>query len=108
MTTSTPNSMSLMSSAMPDSNRQWVSITLEQTATLTQLEQLYQQLQQNMGKRVQLCGGNVERVDTATLQLLLAFMSQSTVTVGWQSPSPALCEAAMLLGLSAQLNLPLS
>ncbi|ALG68547.1 hypothetical protein [Beggiatoa leptomitoformis] len=92
--------------SLTDNSRQWVTIPLSQSSTLTNIIDLHKQLQQNVGRRVQLYGAEVERIDTATLQLLLAFISQATVTIGWQSPSSVICEAAMLLDLSAQLNLP--
>lgn len=52
----------------------------------------------------------VERVDGAALQLLLAFhlsvVRQSGRAFIWRNPSPALCDAAALLGMSDVLGLP--
>lgn len=45
----------------------------------------------------------VEQVDAAGLQLLLAF--QRTRPAVWRDPTPALCDAARLAGLSAVLGL---
>lgn len=50
----------------------------------------------------------VERIDTATLQLLVAFVRDATnrqVSVNWQSPSAVIYEAAALLGVSNELGL---
>ena len=51
----------------------------------------------------------VERIDTAALQIFCAFFQEAQVRgmlVSWQQPSPALCTAARLLDLTACLGLP--
>jgi ABC-type transporter Mla MlaB component len=85
---------------------EWKTIILPPSLALAQLKELQQQLIQCRGTRVQLCGSKVERIDTASLQLLLAFFNDSNVTVGWTEPSPPLCISAKLLGLSTYLGLP--
>jgi ABC-type transporter Mla MlaB component len=85
---------------------EWKKISLGSTLTLAHLMDLKQQFSQYHGSRVQLWGGNVERIDTAALQLLLAFINRPDVTVGWIAPSPELCRAAHLLGLTSHLGLP--
>lgn len=53
--------------------------------------------------------GEVERLDTAAVQLLCAFVRQRASLsrkVVWRSSSPALAEAACLLGVGALLALP--
>jgi ABC-type transporter Mla MlaB component len=85
---------------------EWKKISLGSTLTLAHLMDLKEQLNQHHGSRVQLWGGNVERIDTAALQLLLAFINRPDVTVGWIAPSPELCRAAHLLGLTSHLGLP--
>jgi anti-anti-sigma regulatory factor len=60
------------------------------------------------GKGVLLRAGDVQRADTAALQLLTAFARDAQlrgVALQWQSPSPAVCRAARLLGLTARLGL---
>jgi len=50
----------------------------------------------------------VERIDTATLQLLVAFVRDAKsrqVSVNWQSPSAVVYEAAGLLGVRNELGL---
>lgn len=84
----------------------WTTVSLEPTLTLTNLDKLHTQLKNCQQGRVQLYGARVERIDTATLQLLLAFMNSPEVTVGWTEPSLELRHAAHLLGLTAQLSLP--
>lgn len=54
---------------------------------------------------------SVERVDTATIQLLYAFAKERQAhqrAFSWLGESPALIEAARLLGVSAVLALPLT
>lgn len=84
----------------------WVTVQLQQQVTLANLHELHHELQQLLGKRVQLSGSQVQRVDTAALQLLVAFMHCSDVSVCWIDHSPALRQSAHLLGLSTLLNLP--
>ncbi len=86
---------------------EWVKISLPAVITLSQLNELKTELQQYLGNRVQLYGDQVKRVDTASLQLLLAFINDPEITVGWMRPSEELCTSARLLGLSNQLGLPL-
>ena len=84
---------------------EWVKVSLEPVLTISQLNDLKEQLLPYLGRRVQLSGAKVERIDTASLQLLLAFINSPEVTVGWVEPSSELCTAARLLGLSANLSL---
>jgi ABC-type transporter Mla MlaB component len=84
----------------------WIKITLDPILTIADVEELHNQLKQYLGKRVQLSGKNVQRVDTASLQLLLAFMLKADVTVCWVDYSTHLCESARLLGISTPLGLP--
>ncbi len=85
---------------------EWVKVCLEPIVTLAQLSDLHEQLRQCIGARVQLNGAKVERIDTAALQLLLAFWNNPDVTVGWVEASAELCSAARLLNLSSHLGLP--
>lgn len=86
---------------------EWVKISLQPTLTLAELNVLKEQLTQCIGCRVQLHAAQIERVDTAALQLLLAFVNHPEVTVGWVEPSAELCKAAHLLGLSSFMSLPM-
>ncbi len=57
---------------------------------------------------MQIDGGGVERIDTATLQLLAAFvrdMRAEARAVEWIECSPALRRAAGSLGLESALSL---
>ncbi len=61
------------------------------------------------GKSVELDASRVERVDTAALQLLAAFCRATRdagLTLRWRAASPALCEAATMLGLNEMLGRP--
>jgi phospholipid transport system transporter-binding protein len=58
----------------------------------------------------QLNGSAVARIDTAGLQLLVAFIRERRAAnqpVDWQSVSAAVRDTASLIGVSAALNLPL-
>ena len=85
---------------------EWHKIKLTPMLTLPQLHDLHEQLLQYQHCRVQLCGEKVERVDTAALQLLLAFRNNPDITVGWVEPSAELCYAAQVVGLLSPLGLP--
>ena len=57
---------------------------------------------------VELNASQVERVDTAALQVLSGFVQDAHAqqqSVHWRDPSDALCCSAALLGLSRLLNL---
>ena len=61
--------------------------------------------------QVAIDGSAVERIDTAIVQLLVAFVRErlgSDRAVVWQSPSVALLDAARLLGVTDLLTLPRS
>lgn len=61
------------------------------------------------GKPVVLRAVDVEQVDTAALQLLLAYWQDTKgrgVPAQWEAASPALRQAARLLGLGGHLGLP--
>lgn len=74
------------------------------------VSRLYGQLQGALvsGKPVVLDASAVRRVSTAAIQLFCAFFDEAEereVAVTWKDPSPALLDAARLLGLSAALGL---
>lgn len=59
-------------------------------------------------RAVVLNASRLERVDTAALQVLSAFVQDANSqqqSVQWREPSEPLCQAAQLLGLSVLLNL---
>lgn len=87
-------------------NEEWITISLPSLLTLSNLTALQEQLQSHLGERIQLSGAQVERVDTAAIQLLLAFKNLPDTAVRWVAPSPKLCKAAHLLGLVQELGLP--
>lgn len=63
----------------------------------------------NEQEPVLLDAGSVERIDTATVQLLCAFVrerAEHSRGVTWQGTSAALLEAARLLGVQTLLALP--
>ncbi len=71
----------------------------------------YTQLQQLLDKdvNVELDFQDVDAVDTAALQLLVAFTKEANkrgASITWQQPSAALFRSAELLGLSHELGLP--
>lgn len=101
-----PTAIQLFHETMSQRPSSWITVQLQQQVTLANLAELQQELQQLLGKRVQLSGSQVQRVDTAALQLLVTFMHSAEVSVCWIDHSPALRQAARLLGLSTLLNLP--
>lgn len=59
-------------------------------------------------EKVVLQAQDVQRTDTAGIQLLLAFVQAShdrQISVGWDAPSEKLCNAATLLGLDDALGI---
>lgn len=87
-------------------SRSWITVELDDTLTLSTLPQLHEKLCEYKGKRIELVGDQVTRIDTAALQLLFAFISSSDITVSWKNqPSDEIINAAHLLGLSQQLSL---
>ncbi|MBE9562752.1 MAG: STAS domain-containing protein [Proteobacteria bacterium] len=84
---------------------EWIKLELEAIITIPQVDDLKVQLEQYKNCRVQILGGQVERIDTAAFQLLLAFTNSSDVTVAWVEPSVELCNVSKLLGLSAAIGL---
>lgn len=87
---------------------EWITVSLPPTLTIAQSSEWQTQLCQHRDQRVRLSGSEIKRIDTAALQLLLAFINNSDVTVGWVDPSPELRNAAGLLGLTSQLRLPMT
>lgn len=83
----------------------WTAVNLPSVLTLSELSDLYQQLSSLRGQRIRLSGENVSRIDTASLQLLVALMRDEETTVGWTNVSPVLCNSAQILGLAGALNL---
>ena len=77
-------------------------------------QELYDKLQAALGAQGPgpvLDATQVERVDTAVLQMLCAFMRDaqaSGIVVQWRQPSPALENAARLLHVQACLALPMA
>ncbi|MDM8565274.1 STAS domain-containing protein [Candidatus Halobeggiatoa sp. HSG11] len=86
---------------------EWIKLELEPIITIPQLDDLKTQLEQYKNCRVQISGQQVERIDTAAFQLLLAFTNSPDVTVAWVDPSPELCNVSKLLGLSAVVSVPM-
>jgi anti-anti-sigma regulatory factor len=76
-------------------------------------QDLYDALQDALQAQgpVVLDASHVERIDTAVLQMLCAFMRDAQATgiaVQWRQPSLALEEAARLLNVRACLALPMA
>ena len=83
----------------------------EESFDITLVRDLYAQLQQARRAKqpVIIDAERVERVDTAVLQLLCAFVQDakaSGVTLQWRHPSAPVRQAARLLDLCAHLGFP--
>jgi ABC-type transporter Mla MlaB component len=83
----------------------WHTVTLPAVLTLTELPSLYEELNNLLGQRIRLSGGQITRIDTAGLQLLVALMADEDTTIGWLDASETLCQSAYILGLNQALNL---
>ncbi len=89
---------------------QTIVIPCEGSLDIAVAHELYQTLQQagDTSNPLVIDAANVEHIDTAALQLLCAFFQDAQVRgidVQWQEPSPAVNEAAHLLGLEGLLAL---
>ncbi len=94
--------------------RQWAydSIRLGDSLTIAQIRRVHGELKQLFaatgGSVLTLDGSAVEAVDTAGVQLLVAFLREAGargITVRWRSASPALRDCASRLGLREALQL---
>jgi ABC-type transporter Mla MlaB component len=83
----------------------WQTVTLPTVLTLSELPAVYEELNALLGQRIRLSGGQVTRIDTAGLQLLVALMEDEDTTIGWLDASETLCQSAHILGLNQVLNL---
>jgi len=86
---------------------EWATFSLPPIIVLSNINDLQKKLKGYLGRRVRLSGERVERVDSAALQLLLAFINDPNVTIGWINPSLEIYNVARLLGLTTHLNLPI-
>jgi anti-anti-sigma regulatory factor len=83
-------------------------IRLPAILTISEVGELKQELLASRAATTVLDGEGVIRVDTAGLQLLLAFVKSIDARGGslqWQNPSGSLLEAARLLGLIEALKI---
>jgi ABC-type transporter Mla MlaB component len=84
---------------------EWITIQLPANMTLPYLDDLQAQLHDFLGQHIHFSAENVQRVDTASLQLLISFIREDK-GIRWGNPSRALCDSANLLNLSKHLHLP--
>ncbi|MEY4762187.1 MAG: hypothetical protein RLZZ200_2043 [Pseudomonadota bacterium] len=87
------------------------SLQLASVCTLREAAELKGQLMAQLGQPgdVEIDAAQVGKVDTAGLQLLLAFVSQLDIegrNLAWKQPNPELYRAAGQLGLVEALKLP--
>lgn len=85
-------------------------ITLDEELNITCVGDLKTSLAQALSddSAVELNAGGIERVDTAALQLLTAFVQQMNTNnkeVSWLKPSDNFLKSVELLGLKAMLGL---
>lgn len=90
-----------------DSNERIVNIAnYQDISCVTELKTAMQQLLTS-NELITLDGREVERIDGAALQLLVAFIRQASdqnIMYQWLEPSPPLKEAAKLAGLDKELG----
>jgi anti-anti-sigma regulatory factor len=95
------------------SNKKHAHLTLESSCTLRDTEDFHFSLlaADANEKHFMINGGNVERVDTAGLQLLVAFARQLSAagrTLEWTDLSKELAKCAQRLGLNEVLSIKVS
>lgn len=89
-------------------------VILEPVLTINGINNLQSMLDEVLSKDIKsvvLKAKEIEKIDTAAMQLLLTFVRQAeaqSLAVEWAFPSHLLQEQAELLGLSEALNLPKS
>lgn len=76
-----------------------------------EIENFYTRLQQakDAGNPIVFDAAHIQRIDTAALQVLVAFFSEassSSLKLTWRTPSEVLCQSARLLGILKELALP--
>ncbi len=86
------------------------SFSCGKSLDITQADKLHKRLMSTLekGLDIELSGDQVERADTAGLQLLLAFYQTAThqgTSITWKNPSEALLSSAKRLGLASELGL---
>ena len=86
-------------------------ILLESTLDISHVETLHQQLEEALvdGHRVTMDASNIEKIDTAALQIILAFVQQAekqSLNFTWKFPSKIFIDYAKMLGLTEKLKLP--
>lgn len=87
-----------------------LNIELDPVITISETQSLYKQLQAHLdrGGDVTLDARQVHMIDTAGLQLLLAFvleLKNENRSINWRGVSPAFKETAGLLGLTELLGI---
>ena len=85
-------------------------ISLTGNVSISQAEHLYGQLQEALLQEgsIEVDASGVERIDTAILQMFLAFRNELLkrhADFRWLKPSDHLVSSANLFGISEQLNL---
>lgn len=89
-----------------------IDVHLPENLTIANVHGLHEQLEAIVGEkdydRVVLQAEDVQRADTAGLQLLTAFVhaaKERQLNLDWDKPSDKLCSAASLLGLDGALGI---
>lgn len=96
---------------MSDDQAPKTIIACESTVDIKIAAELYEHLKNAVDNQheVEINASEVQRVDTAVLQIFLVFVQEAKakdVTVTWQGVSDAFNKAADLLGIRSQLALP--
>lgn len=103
-----PSGENIQHTVKPDSSA--LNIALEAVVTISEAGKLKDQLQGylDLGADLTLDAGQVHMIDTAGLQLLLAFVVEvknQNRSINWKSISPAFKETVELLGLMEPLGI---
>jgi ABC-type transporter Mla MlaB component len=87
-----------------------IEIVCGSNLDISGIAEFYSSLKQHLdaGNKVILKADDIDRVDTSALQLLCSFFREATkqgMIPRWESPSQALIDSAVLLGIAELLHL---
>ncbi|MFK5986639.1 MAG: STAS domain-containing protein [Pseudomonadota bacterium] len=91
-------------------NQQTSKINFEEVLDITMVFQYHEQLNQLLNEKKKIClnAENIERVDGAGLQLIVAFILSAeklNLQISWSGVSQAFKDSAKILGVTENLKL---
>lgn len=90
-------------------NKKETTFEIQSVQDISSVAELHRELKKLLKyEKVILDGGNIERIDTASLQLIFAWIEEAknnNIEVTWQTPSEALINSVNLVGMKDVLHL---